>query len=658
MKRRRSGANVKNRTLFLALIALATCGLTRPTSVCAEEPYRQFLEKLNETGYYNLALVYLNDLEKGGYADPAFVKEIPLERAILLQSSASKLPARSPGRSKRLDEAEKALQGFLDTVKEHPRRGEARLGLGNLLIARAEEAKGDSDGKNEVPDAVKYYGEAEKVFTSTQTELKAVLEKMQGARVEASDESGKALREKLRGDYRRAELLAAFSTEHRGRSHASGSPAWKQDLEAAQKAYTTFYTHEKDRQEARNIALFYRSGIQRDFGMINDAADGYNRIVGIEGIDELRPLQFKSLTELIKLWGTKEQDKFAAVMELILKWEKQIRPDERSSQDVIDFELAASRAKIEYALLLQSKSADDRNVPKLRKDVREGLLRIIKINGSHQQAAREMLAQYGLGKERTNESVEVPKVKNFDEAIKEAATRFENLQNELVTQQTLQDTLGKESDEEKKKSILDQLNGTNETINRLQEQSGELYSTAIRMFPKGGEISQLNDARYRLAYIQLQRGNPRGAIAIGEFLSQVLAGDPTGLQAATVALAGYGKLISEADLESQGRIANQLQPFAEFMVATWPESTQAQAAASTLVQLAMNSGDIEKARAYIDKLPGGSGKAGSLKRDLGARWPPSSFKKNSNWLKGPKCPPMSPPNAMPQSKSCKQGSKA
>ena len=638
MKRRRSGANVKNRTLFLALIALATCGLTRPTSVCAEEPYRQFLEKLNETGYYNLALVYLNDLEKGGYADPAFVKEIPLERAILLQSSASKLPARSPGRSKRLDEAEKALQGFLDTVKEHPRRGEARLGLGNLLIARAEEAKGDSDGKNEVPDAVKYYGEAEKVFTSTQTELKAVLEKMQGARVEASDESGKALREKLRGDYRRAELLAAFSTEHRGRSHASGSPAWKQDLEAAQKAYTTFYTHEKDRQEARNIALFYRSGIQRDFGMINDAADGYNRIVGIEGIDELRPLQFKSLTELIKLWGTKEQDKFAAVMELILKWEKQIRPDERSSQDVIDFELAASRAKIEYALLLQSKSADDRNVPKLRKDVREGLLRIIKINGSHQQAAREMLAQYGLGKERTNESVEVPKVKNFDEAIKEAATRFENLQNELVTQQTLQDTLGKESDEEKKKSILDQLNGTNETINRLQEQSGELYSTAIRMFPKGGEISQLNDARYRLAYIQLQRGNPRGAIAIGEFLSQVLAGDPTGLQAATVALAGYGKLISEADLESQGRIANQLQPFAEFMVATWPESTQAQAAASTLVQLAMNSGDIEKARAYIDKLPGGSGKAGSLKRDLGARLAAEFFQEKFKLAEGAEMP--------------------
>lgn len=640
MKRRRSRTNVSYRTLLAAIagLGLGWCGLPDRPTVYAEEPYRQFLEKLNENGFHDLALVYLNDLEKGGHADPQFLKEVPLERAVLLQAAASKMPARSPGRTKRLDDAEKALQSFLDQNKEHPRRGEARLGLGNLLLARAEEAKGDADGKADVPDAIKYYGEAEKVFASTQEELKGVLEKMQGARIDANDEAGKALREKLRGDYRRAELLAAFSLEQKGRSHAQGSSPWKKALEDAQKEYTTFYTHEKDRQEARNIALFYRSGIQRDFGNANEAADGYNRILGLENIDELRPLQFKSLTELVKLWGTKEQDKFAAVMELIGRWEKVVRPDERSSQDVIDFQLEAARAKVEYSQLIQAKNADDRNIAKLRKDAREDLLRMIKISGPHQMPAREMLAKYGLGKERTSEVAEVPKVKSFDEAVKEAATRFESLQNELVTQQTLQETLAKETDEAKKKDIAAQLGSINETINRLQDQSAQLYATGLRMFPKGGEISQLNDARYRLAYLQLQRGNARGAIAIGEFLAQTLAGDSTGLQAATVALAGYGNMISDADLETQGRIANQLQPFAEFMVATWPESTQAQAAASTLVQLAMNAGDIAKARTYIDKLPGGSGKAGALKRDLGARLAAEFFQEKFKLAEGEALP--------------------
>ncbi len=395
--------------------------------------------------------------------------------------------------------------------------------------------------------------------------------------------------------------------EQKGRSYAQGSPPWKESLTGAQKAYTTFYEHEKQRQEARNIALFYRSGIQRDFGMTKEAADGYNRIID-ENIDELRPLQFKSLTELIKLWGTKDQDKFSAVVELINKWEKQIRPDERSSQDVIDFQLAAVKVKMEFAQLLQSKNADDRNVPKLRKDVREDLLRVIKITGPHQQAARELLAQYGLGKERTNEVVEFAQGQEFRRGIKEAGARFELLQTELVTQQTLQDTLAKESDESKKKGILDQLNATGATINRLQDQAGELYAAGIRMFPKGGEISQLNDARYRLAYIQLQRGNARVAIAIGEFLAQTLAGNATGLQAATVALAGYGNLISKLTWKLKVALPISSSPL-QNLCGYVPEATQTQAAASTLVQLAMNAGDIDKARSYIDKLPGGSGKA-------------------------------------------------
>ncbi len=316
MKPHRSRASLGVRTILVALtgMALSAGALPGPPYVVAEEPYRQFLEKLNDAGFHELALVYLDDLQKSGSSDPQFLQEIPLERAILLQSAASKMPARSPGRTKRLDEAEKALQTFLDQNKEHARRGEARLGLGNLLLARAEEAKGDADGKTDIPDAIKYFGEAQKVFASTQAELRAILEKMQGARIDANDDAGKAQREKLRSDYRRAELLNAFSTEQRGRSRASGSAEWKKDLEAAQAAYTTFYKNEKDRQEARNIALFYRSGIQRDFGQVGDAADGFNRILGLENIDELRPLQFKSLTELIKLWGTKEQDKFAAVL--------------------------------------------------------------------------------------------------------------------------------------------------------------------------------------------------------------------------------------------------------------------------------------------------------------------------------------------------------
>ncbi len=66
MKRRRPRTNVTYRTFVVALawLALASGGLPDRSTTRAEEPYRLFLEKLNENGLHNLALFYLNDLEK------------------------------------------------------------------------------------------------------------------------------------------------------------------------------------------------------------------------------------------------------------------------------------------------------------------------------------------------------------------------------------------------------------------------------------------------------------------------------------------------------------------------------------------------------------------------------------------------------------------
>lgn len=598
-----------------AAIGLTTCaGLPR---LAAEEPYRQFLEKLRTERLYDLALSYLDDLAKSPSVEPEFVTEIPLERAMLLEASALTMGQRSPQRETVLDQAKQAFQDFLDKNKNHPRRSEARLGLGNLLLTRAEEARAGRDPKEASPEAAKYFGEAQQLFASAQKELAGILTEMQGARVDPADEAKKALRNKYRDDYRRAELLAAFALENKGRSFKQGSAEWKADLEQALKEYTELYTHEKDRIEARNYALYYRSGIQRDLGKIDDAVDGYSRIASIEGIDELRPLQFKALTEVIKLWASKDQNKYPAAVDMAAKWEKGIRPDERSSQDVIDFQVVAAQAKVDYAAALQAKDANDRNASKLRKEARETLQRLVRTNGPHQQSVREILASMGVAKDRIAESVQLPKVKNFEEAVKEASTRIEQMQTEAITQQTLLEGLDSASDQAQKKELGDQLATVNANVERLRDQAAELLRTALRMFPPGGELSELTDTRYRLAFVELQRGNPWEAIAIGEFLAHTNAGSETGLQCATVALAGYGKLITEADPALQKTLTDQLQPFAEFMVQTWPNSTEAQAAASTLVQLAMSAGDFAKAQSYLSKLPSGTGKADQLRRDIG-----------------------------------------
>ncbi len=108
------------------------------------------------------------------------------------------MPPRSPGRTKRLDDAEMALEAFFNANKEHPRRGEARLGWAICSCPAPKRLKAMRMAKLMCPMRSSITAKRREVFASTQAELKAALEPLQGARVNADDEAGKALREKLR----------------------------------------------------------------------------------------------------------------------------------------------------------------------------------------------------------------------------------------------------------------------------------------------------------------------------------------------------------------------------------------------------------------------------------------------------------------------------
>ncbi len=600
-------------SLFLG--AAFTCAIADFPSLCrSEEPYAPFLQKLRDEKLYDLALVYVGELEAKKVLEPEPTKELVLERAILLRESAAVLSAGSAQRSARLDEAKQVFDKFIAENKNHPRRGEARMGLGNLLLSRAEEAASKGEANAAKPEAIRFYGDAEKLFADTQKELEGILTEMKGARTDSKDEGKVALRDKLRDDYRHAQLLHAYAIEHRGRSQAKDSKEWKADLEKAQGLYADLIKVEKERIEARCYAIYYRSGIYRDLGKNDDAVNGYQSILA-ENVDPLRPLQFKALTELVNILGAGAQ--LPAAIDLASKWERQIRPDERASQDVIDFQLASIRNQIALAEQLAKKDADDKNIAKIRKDARETLQKLVRISGPHQTAARELMVKLGISKEKAAAPVELPKVKNFEEALKEAVARLEQADEEGAAQEKLLQEIDKSTDEDQRKQFSDQLNTVNANLDRLYGQSSELLRTALRMFPPGGEAAQLAEVRYRLAYAELQKSNAWDAVAIGEFLASTNAGNETGLQCAKIALAGYGKLITEADPALQKTLTEPMQPFAEFMVRTWPDATESQAAASALTQLSMNAGDFESAKKYLDKLPTGGGRAARLRRDVG-----------------------------------------
>ncbi len=585
------------------LLGIAFLLVSHCKSVKGDEPYQRFLEKLKSEQLFDLALLYLNDLEDEPNVSEDFKAVMALERGMLMYSAAAQMSAQNGQRSVKLDQAEAAIRTFLKNGQQHPRRGEAQLSLGNLLLTRAEEAKAKAgaDNKQDIPEATKFFSEAHDLFQSTVKELAGVLEQIKGARTDAGDSSKVAYRDQIRGEIRRAQLLAAAAMENRGRSRGEGNPDRQKDLEASLTMYNDLYLKEKEIVGIRNYALYYRSGVHETLGKIDDAIDGYQRIADQEGVDSLRMLQTQAITELVKLFT--KQAKFPLADERASKWESQLRPDERQLPEVLTLKLEHYKSQIAWIKDLEKKDKDDRNASKLTRETREQLRALMRVPGAHQDESRKLLAE--LGAEPTlAKTTELPKVKNFAEALEAATERVQRFEASSAEVALLEERASDAATSaEDKATIQQQLTNVKESIRVDLEQATQLLRNGLRLYSKKDEREQLFDARQKLAFCLLKQQQAWEAISIGEFLAVSNPGTDEGLRAGTIALAGYGDLFKTDDKAMRSQMIDQLRPFAEYLVTTWPNADESATAAAALVQFSLINKEWEKAESFLPLVP-------------------------------------------------------
>ncbi|MEZ6133588.1 MAG: hypothetical protein R3C53_01630 [Pirellulaceae bacterium] len=135
------------------------------------------------------------------------------------------------------------------------------------------------------------------------------------------------------------------------------------------------------------------------------------------------------------------------------------------------------------------------------------------------------------------------------------------------------------------------------------------------MFNAEDDRDQLFEARFRVAFLLLKLQRAWDAMVVGDFLARTNPGTERGLRAAAVTLASFSTLLNDAG-DDKSSVTSQLEPFAEYLVATWPQSSEAAAAAAALAQLSIIDKDWEKAEKYLNLVPS-SNETASKRRDLG-----------------------------------------
>lgn len=573
--------------------------------VRADEPYEKFLQKLRDEQLFELALSYLSQLEVDRKVSPQFKADLDLERGLLLYQSAVTLSRSQPERAARLDEAEQSLRDFLQEMRNHPRRGEARLKVGELLLQRAEEAKSAAKlgpGQDN-PQAIAYYDEAHQLFEATIQELAEILERIKGARTDANDKAAVAYRQKIEQDLRQAQLLSAKSVEERGRSRAGGSREQQDDLKRALTMFSDLYSKEQRMIGVRNYALFYRSAIQSTLDLQDDAIDGYQRIADLEGVDVLRPLQTKAVQELAGLLA--QQGKFPVAVDRVEKWLAGLRPDERNAMDTLNLRLELAKIRIQWSEDLLKKDANDRVASRLVRDTRGDLRSLLRIAGPHLAEARELLAKLGVETTAANTD-ELPQVASFAEAIAAAQEKIDLAENDSLGAAVMRE----QGEVEKAKDV-------EQAVSLTRQQAIQLLTKGLQLFTAADDRSQLDQARFSLSYLLLKEQNPWEAVAIAEFIARKNPRTERGLNAAAITLGGLSDLLRTAGDEERQELTALLEPFARFLVTTWPDSNEASAAASALVQLALMNERWDQVEDYLKLAPTQGPMAIKLRRDAG-----------------------------------------
>ncbi|GAB5403979.1 MAG: hypothetical protein Aurels2KO_22100 [Aureliella sp.] len=600
--------------LALRLLVISACAWSSVAN--GDEPYQRYLDVLKENRHFDQALVYIDMLSVDANVGRQFQQVADLERGMLMFQSAAVMPVSNPKRESKLNEAEKTLRKFISEKPSHPRRADARMKLGELLLARAEEARRLADEPDAgVPEAVKFYDDAYELFEGTVAELGKIIQGMRGARVDPNDKQKIAFRDRIQRSARQAQLLSAKSLEERGRSRKSGSSEQKADLNKALEAYNELYRKERQMGGIRNYALYYRSQIQRELGKQADAIDGLQRIADLQAVDALRPLQILAVTSLVEIFA--KQEKYKLALERGASWTAQLRPDEENTVDAINLRLTVAKLKLDWADSLREADRSDRAAGKMVREVRSDIKKLLRIGGDHQEETKELLARAGV-ESSAEASDELPEVKNFGEALAEATDRLNASNTDTINSEALQDRLASASDAEKE-AIASQLADVESRIDLQQKQAITLLNRALELFgnEESDDRQQLYEARFKLALLYLKQQRPWVAISIGEFLARENPSSERGLNAAALALGGLSDLLTTASSEQQAVLSNILEPLAIYLSETWPDSEEAAAATAATVQLALVGRDWAKAESLLAMLPKDAPAAAATRRDVG-----------------------------------------
>jgi hypothetical protein len=595
----------------LSIVAAAASFALAPAA--AGEPVEQFLKELRGKGYHDMAVEYLQRVQKSPGADEESQRRYSLELGSELLNAARAQDDLAL-RDQLIARALETLKTFAASNPDHPlvatahqKIAETLLDRGRVLTARANFSR-DKDAL--CAQARSMLAEAAKYFAAVENDRLAQFKQLPK---DADTES----RNQLGGTILEARLRIADATSDVAKTYEAASPEAKQALRQGIDRYKLLYDkYHGDGFVAAYVARVREAENYLALGESDEALSRLDDVLGFDARSEsLRDLVLTpAYLAALKSWHSK-----GAFAEAIGKSESYVSTPSDAEGRRPDWLEMQYLLALAYQKQAETLKPGDKERKKYETEARKLAGQVVKQKSDVQHDARLLLGKLG----RSSEAVEAD-ARSFDEALEKATAAIGQLTAAKVAAES--PSSAAESAKPQAERLAAQLNDALRAAYRAVER-------ALLLADDKTEPAKLYTARFYLCYLHWESAQAEAekgassshyfdAAVLGEFLARRFPAHPNARQALAVALASYQKIRQDEAARVQAAEKNdpsstappmagdaadtawtaKIASLAEYAIAKWPDTDEAASAVAVLASLSVERQEIEAALKLIEKL--------------------------------------------------------
>jgi hypothetical protein len=580
------------RVLALTSLVLGCLSLAA-NSVQATEEAQDFVERLRDRGYYDMALDYLEQLKTSPLCPKEMQEKLDYEVGLTLIGS-SKMAGSLPKREAMLDQARDRFQKFIKEHPKHPMAGSAGSQCANVMVERgrlkaetAEKANTPPEEKKKLVEQARgLYVEAKKVFETTEKFWYEEAKKYEGKKLDPRKEAADIeRRDQARREFVEARLFLAQVMYEIGKTYEPKAKEHAEWLNNSAKKYNQLYS-KYDKIVAGLYARLWEGRIYNELGQADKAIAAFKDLLTLpDDGGAFQKLQLQALAFLVETY-TKTK-KYPEAIAAVDKWAKDARADDEASEDGVKIHFLAGQVLLAQAKALKE---GDAQIAKLRAMAKSHFDHVARFRGEYQHEARQKVA------ELAGTSVKDVEPTDYLGAKERGDVAWEN-----VVQGT-KAAEGAKTKQEQAKVV--------EQINRATADAVKYYQLALALKTKDVSLDEANLLRFRMAYLYWAMKDLDRAALMGEFLARRYPTHVAARKGAEIAGKAYRKLFTEA-LASKADTtfeADQLDRLVKYITELWPDAPESEEGLSMLIDTAVDRRDVPRAMAILERIPKGSPK--------------------------------------------------